>query len=214
MIDVLLMDRHHLVRQAIGRVLAETPDIRVAEMVASEREALRRIAEQPPTVVLKAITVSGGDSLRVLRRLLEARPMLRILVLGNQFTAMEAARFLEAGVLGCLNKSAEPSELVAGVRAVAIGRSFLCTKLTQLLALASVDGDAARPFAQLSARETEVMEQLVKGASMREIAERLGVSPKTVSTYRYRIWEKTGVDSDVALTRLALRSCLFDAEDG
>jgi len=214
-IGVLICDDHLIVRQGIKQMLADAGDIEVAGEAASGPEALRLVRDNrasggvPIHVVLMDIAMPQRDGLDVLRQLKSEFPRLPVLMLSTYPDKQYAVRSLKLGASGYLNKSADSEQMSGAIRTVAQGRLFITPNVAEQLAGAIGAGRAEPAEAplheRLSHREYQVFRLLAGGRSVGEIAEQLVLSPNTVSTYRARILEKTGVRNDVELALYAVR---------
>jgi DNA-binding NarL/FixJ family response regulator len=213
-IRVLVCDDHLIVRQGIRMLLADAPDISVAAEAASGPEALAAVRTGGIDVVLLDIAMPQRDGLDVLKQLKGEFPRLPVLVLSTYPDRQYAVRSLKLGAQGYLNKSLDAEQMVEAIRRVARGGLFITPSVAELLAGAlALPGAAAaeeKPLdGLLSHREFQVFRLLAAGRSVGEIAEQLVLAPNTVSTYRARILEKTGVRNDVELALLAVRQALL-----
>nr|WP_297526178.1 response regulator transcription factor [uncultured Roseateles sp.] len=213
-IRVLICDDHRIVREGIKQILAEASDLRVMGEAANGPEAIQQVragiaAGSGPEVVLLDIAMPQRDGLDILKALRSEFPKLPVLMLSTYPDRQYAVRSLKLGAAGYLNKSADSEQMIDAVRTVARGRRFITPSVAEHLAAAIGDGFAAddgMPLHEvLSHREHQVFQMLVAGRSVGEIAEQLVLSSNTVSTYRARILEKTGVRNDVELTLFAVR---------
>lgn len=213
-IRVLICDDHRIVREGIKQILAEASDLRVMGEAANGPEAIQQVragaaAGAGPDVVLLDIAMPQRDGLDILKALRSEFPKLPVLMLSTYPDRQYAVRSLKLGAAGYLNKSADSEQMIDAVRTVAKGRRFITPSVAEHLAAAIGDGFAADDTVPLhevlSHREHQVFQMLVAGRSVGEIAEQLVLSSNTVSTYRARILEKTGVRNDVELTLFAMR---------
>jgi DNA-binding NarL/FixJ family response regulator len=216
MIRVLICDDHLIVRQGIRQILADAGDIEPAGEAGDGPEALawvRRAAQAGalPDVVLLDIAMPQRDGLDVLKALKDEFPRLPVLILSTYPDRQYAVRSLKLGAAGYLNKSADSEQMIAAIRKLAGGGLFITPAIAEQLA-GALGAGAARPAHEaLSHREYQVFRLLAAGRSVGEIAEQLVLSPNTVSTYRARILEKTGVRNDVELALYAVRHDLQTA---
>ena len=205
-IQVLICDDHLIVRQGIKQVLADAPDIVAVAEAGNGPDALARVRSGGIDVVLLDIAMPQRDGLDILRQLKAEAPKLPVLMLSTYPDRQYAVRSLKMGASGYLNKSADAAQMIDAVRKVARGALFITPSVAELLAGALSSGGDEQPLAeQLSHREYQVFRLLAAGRSVGEIAEQLVLAPNTVSTYRARILEKTGVRNDVELALLAVR---------
>ena len=219
MIRVLICDDHLIVRQGIRMVLADAAEaaadgaepIQVVAEAATGSEALTQVRAGGVDVVLLDIAMPQRDGLDILRQLKSEAPKLPVLMLSTYPDRQYAVRCLKLGAAGYLNKSADAEQMVHAIRRVARGGLFITPSVAELLAGAlGAPGADDKPLQELlSHREYQVFRLLAAGRNVGEIAEQLVLAPNTVSTYRARILEKTGVRNDVELAQLAVRQALL-----
>ena len=215
MIGVLLVDDHKLIRTGIKLILDQTADIRVLGEASSGEEAVERARALKPQVILMDVSMPGIGGLEATRKLAMSLPETRIIVLSAQTAEPFPMKLLEAGASGYLTKDAAEEEIVTAIRRVHAGERYIAADIARQLALQAVNRTAGgSPFDQLSAREMQVMIMATGGHSVQEISDKLHLSPKTVSTYRSRLFEKLGVSNDVELTRLAMRYGVIEEKTG
>jgi len=205
MIGVLLVDDHKLVRTGIKLMLDKTADIRVLGEASSGEEAVEQARALKPQVILMDVSMPGIGGLEATRKLAMSLPDAKVIVLSAQTAEPFPMKLMEAGASGYLTKDSAEDEIVTAIRRVVAGERYIAAEIARQLALQAVNRSAGSPFDQLSQREMQVMIMATKGHSVQEISDKLHLSPKTVSTYRSRLFEKLGVANDVELTRLALR---------
>ena len=205
MIRLLVVDDHELVRIGLRHILADYPAIQIAGEAGDGETALRLNRELRPDVVLLDISLPGLSGFEVTTRLKQASPGLGIIILTVHEEAPYPAQLLEAGASGYLTKGCPSTELVEAIRVVARGERHIGSRIAQQMALNMLPGGKKSPFDDLSAREMEVMLMLADGRKVADIAEIMHLSPKTVATYKYRIFDKLNTRSDVDMTRMALR---------
>lgn len=212
MIKVLLVDDHVIVRQGLRQVLADVEGIQVVDEAPDGAEALRLIRawmdhlDGPGLdVVMLDIALPGRDGLDVLKQIKAEYPKLGVVMLSTYPDRQFAVRCLRAGAQAYLNKSADPDDMVAAIRKVAAGGAYLTPTVAELLATSISEVTERPPHEALSQREHQVFRLLAEGQSVGQIAQSLHLSPNTVSTYRARILEKTGVRNDVELALYAVK---------
>lgn len=210
MIDVVLVDDHQLVRSGIRRILDDAEGIRVCGEAASGEEALKLVKDARPSVVLMDVNMPGIGGLEATRKLLRIDADLRIIALTVHVDEPYPSRLLEAGALGYLTKGCDEDEIITAIRTVAKGERYIGADIARQMALSNLRGNSRNPFDKLSQREIQVMMMITQGVKVQEISDTLCLSPKTVSTYRYRLYEKLGVQNDVELTHLAIRHDMID----
>jgi len=207
-IGVMLVDDHAVVRMGFRLLLDAAPDMRVVAEADSGEEAIRRIDEARPEVVVMDISMPGIGGLEAVRRILAKEPAARILVLSAHEDAMHARRVLKAGAAGYLTKRSAAEALIQAIREVCQGKTFLEPQIAQELALRQVAG-AAEPLDTLSEKEFKVFLALAGGQSVQEIAEVMSLSPRTVGTHLYNIKQKLGASNSAELALIAMRAGLL-----
>lgn len=210
MIKVALVDDHQLVRSGIRRLLDDADDIEVCGEAASGEEALKLVKQAKPDVVLMDVNMPGIGGLEATRKLLRIDEKLKIIALTVHVDEPYPSRLMEAGALGYLTKGCDEEEIVNAIRTVQRGERYIGADIARQMALSGLSGKNRNPFDRLSQREVQVMMMITRGHKVQEISDVLCLSPKTVSTYRYRLYEKLGVENDVELTHLALRHDMID----
>lgn len=211
-ISILIVDDHDLVRMGLRHMLADVENFQVIGEASSGEEALDKAAELGPDVVLMDVRMPGIGGIEATNRMARRSPDSKVVALTACADDPFPDLLLEAGARAFLTKDSGIEELVTAIRAVHAGNHYVCRKIAQELALKPLrkrSGNNHSPFDELSEREMQVALMIVGCQSAQDIADQLNVSPKTVNTYRYRMFEKLGVDSDVGLTLLALRHKLF-----
>lgn len=212
-VTILIADDHDIVRSGLSRMLASVSGFAVVAEVGSGEEALDRAEVLKPGVVLMDVRMPGIGGIEATSRMLRRAPESRVIALTACADDPFPARLLEAGAYGFVTKDTAFDELVTAIRTVHNGGHYVCRRIAQELALKPLrrkQGVTGSPFDDLSERELQVALMIVGCRHVQDISDDLNVSPKTVNTYRYRMFEKLGVDSDVALTLLALRHKLFE----
>lgn len=208
MIRILLVDDHKLIRVGLRNVLAGNADMEIVGEAGDGEEGLRLARELKPDVVVLDINMPEMNGVEATRKLARLDPAPRILIVSVHKQDPIPTRLLEAGASGYLTKDLAADEIVAAVRQVSAGRRYLSADVAREMALAQLGG--ASSLSTLSDREMEVLLLVATGMSLQDIAEKLHVSPKTVATYRYRLFEKLDVTNDVELARYALRHGLVE----
>ncbi|MGD8969394.1 MAG: response regulator transcription factor [Anaerolineae bacterium] len=203
MIRVLVADDHAVVRRGLLQILEEAPDMVAAGQASTGLEVLRALRQDDYDVLVLDISMPEGGGLETLKQLRTLRPDLPVLILSVYPEKQYATRALTAGAAGYLTKEAASHELVAAIRQVARGAKYISSSLAT--ALAEQLGDEERaPLDILSDRELQVLRLLASGKRIKDIAQDLSLSVKTVSTYRTRILTKLNLESTADLIRYAL----------
>ncbi|MGD8593429.1 MAG: UvrY/SirA/GacA family response regulator transcription factor [Gammaproteobacteria bacterium] len=210
MIKVTIVDDHELVRTGIIRILKDEPDLEVVAEASSGEEAIQLVKQYRPDVVLMDVNMPGIGGFEATRKLIQMYPDLKVIVVTIHVDDPFPSRMLQAGAMGYLTKGCGVEEIINAIREVNTGRRYISADVAQHLALKLMPGGEESPFDSLSPRELQVMLMLTQGTKVQEISDKLCLSPKTVSTYRHRLYDKLGVSSDVALTRLAMRYGMVD----
>ena len=208
MIRVFLADDHPVVREGLKRLLLEHPDITVTGEASTGDQVLSGLDAGSVDVLLLDVSMPGPGFLELMRRLRTDHPDLRVLVLSVHPEDQYARRAVRAGAAGYLTKDQSPTELVAAVRRVHSGSRYISEHLAQLLAADLAGGFRHSGYERLSDREHEVLCLLGSGKAPKEIAARLQVSSKTVSTYRTRLLAKLELRTTADLIRFAVEQRL------
>ncbi len=214
MIKVLLVDDHELVRTGFRRILESATDVCVVGEAASGEEALEKVGKCLPDLVLMDLSMPGIGGIEATRRIRRFHSGIQVIAVTVHTDDPFPSRLHEAGALGYLTKGCNAEEMLEAIRCVARGKPFISADVARRLTLANLQGrPPGEPLQVLSARELQVMMMIVKGNRNQDIADALCLSPKTISTYRQRLYEKLGVENDVELTHLAIRHGLASVEE-
>lgn len=201
MVDVVVVDDHELVRAGFRMILEGQDGFRVVGEAGDAESGLRMIKKLEPQVALVDVHLPGASGLELTERLRQSHACTHVVVLTAVENSQLPRRLLEAGATGYLTKGCAASELVAAVGKAARGQRYLAPEVAQQLALDSVNGEDS-PFSKVTSRELEVAMMLARGIMIKDIGTRLNLSPKTVSTYKQRLFEKLQVDNAIALAHL------------
>lgn len=210
MIRVLVVDDHDLARTGITRMLADIDGLQVVGEADSGEAALKLARELKPDVVLMDVKMPGIGGLEATRKLLRSHPDTKVVAVTVCEEDPFPTRLLQAGAAGYLTKGAGLDEMVQAIRLAFAGQRYISPQIAQQLALKSFQPQGS-PFDALSEREIQIALMIVGCQKVQIISDKLCLSPKTVNTYRYRIFEKLSVTSDVELTLLAVRHGMVDA---
>jgi two-component system invasion response regulator UvrY len=206
MIRVLVVDDHQLVRGGVCSILAQADDMEVVGEAESGEEALTKTEALSPDVVLMDIKMPGIGGIEATRTIRRRFPRVEVVAVTALSDDPFPAQLHDAGAVGFVSKGCPAQELTDAVRAAAQHRPFVSQDVAQRMALSSLSSAGpGSPVERLSSRELQVMLMITKGVSNQDISDRLHLSPKTISTYRHRLYEKLGVTNDVELTHFALR---------
>jgi DNA-binding NarL/FixJ family response regulator len=205
-ISVFLADDHRILRDGLRMLLEAQHDIRVVGEAEEGRQAVCGVLSSKPNIVLMDITMPELNGIEATRKIQEELPAAKVVILSVHADSEHVYRAFQAGARGYLLKESAGSEVVDAVRSVNGGQRYLSQKLVEAgLDEYIYDRQNRSPLDQLSGREREVFQLTVEGNTSAAIAEKLGLSPKTVETYRSRIMEKLGVEDITGLVRYAIR---------
>ncbi|MEH8196080.1 UvrY/SirA/GacA family response regulator transcription factor [Aeromonas allosaccharophila] len=212
MINVFLVDDHELVRTGIRRILEDVRGIKVVGEAQSGEAAVTFCRQHHPDVILMDMNMPGIGGLEATRKILRIRPDVRIIVLTIHSENPFPTKVMQAGAAGYLTKGAAPDEMIQAIRLVHSGQRYISPEIAQQMALSQFASADENPFKSLSERELQIMMMITKGQKVTDISEQLNLSPKTVNSYRYRLFSKLGINGDVELTHLAIRYGMLDAD--
>ncbi|MCP4289144.1 MAG: response regulator [Gammaproteobacteria bacterium] len=206
MIRVLLVDDHELVRTGFRHILAGSNEVDVVGEANSGEDALAKIKTSAPDLVLMDVNMPGIGGIEATRKIKRLYPSIQVIVITIHSDTPFPEQLHDAGALGYLTKGCPADELFEAIHTVNRGKPFISSEVSKKLTLARINGrDSDTPFSALSQREMQVFLMITQGHKTQEISDSLCLSPKTVSTYRHRLFEKLDVNTDVDLTHLALR---------
>ncbi|MBN7117990.1 response regulator transcription factor GacA [Ectopseudomonas oleovorans] len=212
MIRVLVVDDHDLVRTGITRMLADIDGLQVVGEACTGEEALLKVRELKPDVVLMDVKMPGIGGLEATRKLMRSHPDIKVVAVTVCEDEPFPTRLLQAGAADYLTKGAALDEMVQTIRLVFAGQRYIDPQIAQQLALKSFQPqNSGSPFDLLSEREIQIALMIANCHKVQNISDKLCLSPKTVNTYRYRIFEKLSITSDVELALLAVRHGMVDA---
>ncbi len=205
MIRLLMVDDHALFRLGLRKMLQDARGIQIIGEAEDGETAVRLAREQRPNVVLMDLLMPGIGGLEAIRRIALMEQDIRVIAL----TACEHRPFpvqaLKAGAAGYLTKGVGADELITAIKRVFVGKRYVGSDIAQELAVSAFEEGEGAPFDALSNREMQIMMMVVNCHKVNDISSSLHLSPKTVNSYRYRIFEKLNVSSDVELALLAMR---------
>ena len=209
MIRLAIADDHPIVREGLRRIASAGLGISVTGEASTAAELFRLLAQSAVDVVLLDVSMPGSTFVETLKELRERHPHIKVLVLSVHPEDQWAMRALRAGAAGYLTKDHSPEQLVEAIRRVARGGKYVSEMLAEKLAGLVDHGRTRAPHERLSDREFEVLRALGSGMSVKDVAEQLNLSAKTISTYRARLLEKMGLKSRADLVRYVVEHELF-----
>jgi len=208
-IKVLLVDDHELVRTGIRRLIDDINGLEVVGEVETGEAAIDFAHNEHVDVVLMDLNMPGIGGMEATRRLIAKDKHLKIIVVTVHDSEPFPQQLFKAGAMGYLTKGCNIEEIVHAVKEVFYGRRYVSVDIAQKMAM-NIQPEDENPFDKLSQREMQVMMMSMQGMKGQKISEQLNLSPKTISTYRYRLFDKLRVSNDVELTRLAMQYGLID----
>lgn len=214
MIKLLLVDDHELIRSGVKSLLKDVADITIIGEASSGEQGVKVARELKPDIVLMDVMMPGIGGLEATHKLKQVEPTIKIIALTACDEDPFPYRMLQAGAEGFLTKDSGLDEIKLAISKVYAGQKYISPEIAQELALRKLSDKDNTPFDKLSDREMQVTLMIIHGQSVQIISEKLCLSPKTVNTYRYRIFDKLKVNNDVELTHLAIRYNILDKDIG
>jgi len=211
MIRVIVVDDHALVRRGVAGVLSTFLNVQVVGEAGNGEEAIQLSRSLQPDIVLMDILMPGMGGLEATQRIVRLEQNTAVIALTGCVEAPFPSQMLRAGALGYLTKSVEVVELEKAIRRVFAGKRYVCNEIAQDLASYAFEENIDRPFEMLSHREMQIMMMVVGCQKVSEISCSLHLSPKTVNSYRYRIFDKLKISSDVELVLMAVKHGMLRA---
>ena len=211
MIKIILADDHDLVRTGIRRILEDESEFSVIAEAKNGEEAVQLCRKNAPDVVLMDVNMPGIGGLEATKRIVRMSENTRVVCVSMVKESPIPMQVMNAGAFGFLTKDAEPEEVIRAIYKVAAGQKYLDNEIAHSIAIDKLSPSSENPFNELSSRELSIALRLTKGQRVPDIANELSINAKTVNTYRYLMFDKLGVTTDVELTHLALRHKLIDS---
>ena len=200
-----MVDDHELVRMGIKRLLQDVSGLKVIGEAGSGEEAVQLAKSLLPDVVIMDVHMPGIGGLEATRKMIRHNPDVKILALTVHEDEPYPSRLLQAGASGYITKGCDSEEMIRAVRIIYSGQRYISPAIAQQIAIKRFTKGDESPLDLLSERELQIMLMITQGQKVQDISKKLCLSPKTVNSYRYRIFEKLNIDSDVELTLLAMR---------
>lgn len=212
MIKVLLIEDHDIVREGTEQLLARQKGFSVIGSTSTGKDGLQLAREKSPDITVLDFQLPDINGLEVAHKLLQYNPDMKILILTAHASEDLAIKLLEAGVAGYLSKECSYNELDRAIRTIHHGQRYISSDMASKLALRRTSPTGKSAFDELSTREMEVALLIANGLDVEAIANRLHLSKKTVHSYRYRIFGKLGIQSDLELLRLSLKHKIVELD--
>lgn len=212
MIKVLLVDDHELVRMGIKRLLQDVHGIKVIGEASAGEDAVLLAKELIPDVVVMDVNMPGIGGLEATRKMLRHNPDIKVLALTIYEDEPYPTRLLQAGASGYITKGCDPEEMIRAIRVINSGQRYISPSIAQQIAIKRFTKGDDSPVDQLSERELQIMLMITQGQKVQDISKKLCLSPKTVNSYRYRIFDKLAINSDVELTLMAMRLGMIEGK--
>ena len=199
---ILIVDDHTIIRRGIRNLLTQHyPTVRVTD-VASIREVHCTLKDEAPCLMIVDLLLTDGNALDHLAEWRSLRPDTKVLVYSMTSEMLYARRVIAMGCHGFLSKDTAEEELITAINRIHEGKVYLSERMAPFCKDGGA-GELADPFTALSDREMRVAQDIVSGFGVKEIAQRLNISPSTVATYKSRLFDKLGVTTELELQRLA-----------
>lgn len=205
MIKIILADDHSLVRTGLRRLLDDVDGFTVVAEADNGQDAIMHVKEHQPDVAILDINMPELNGIKTTEILRRDFPDLKIVIISMHSDELFPQRLIKSGANAYLTKDSGIKEISHAINEVMASRVYICTEVAQKLALSNTGNSTESPFKSLSKRELEVLGLMIKGMKVSDISEKLCLSPKTVSTYRYRLLGKLSVQNDIELTKLAMQ---------
>ena len=204
MIRVLIADDHTIVRHGLRQILSSEQDMAVSAEAQNGQEVLDIVRRERVDVVVLDISMPGRNGLETLKELKRHHPGIAVIVLSMHPKDQYAVRVIKARASGYITKESAPSELVVAIRKACRGEKYIDPEIAEVLANYIEHGGTEDPHTRLSDREYEVLCHIASGKGLTDLSQEMNLSVKTISTYRSRIIEKTGLSSNAEITRYAI----------
>lgn len=214
MVKILIVDDHDLMRMGLVRILDDVDGFSVVGEGGSGEEAIQLAESLTPDVVLMDVKMPGMGGLEATKQLKALNKRIKIIALTSCEDELYPSRLLEAGAASYLTKKSQPDEMIRAIKMVMVGKSYVSQEIAQQLALknSGMLNYNDSPFEQLSERELQIAMMTIRGEKPTDIAKQLNISSKTINSYRYRIFEKFSISSDVELVHFAIKHKMFDVD--
>jgi DNA-binding NarL/FixJ family response regulator len=210
-VRIVLADDHAIVREGLKRIVGDVEDFQVVGEAADGTAVMQAVRELEFDVLVLDLSMPGRSGMELIKLVKAEKPRLRILVLSMHQEMQYAVRAIKSGASGYLTKETAPNQLEQAIRKVSTGGAYISAEVAEQLALGAMPGGGgALPHESLSDREFEVFRLLVTGHAVSDIAHKLNLSVKTVSTHKANLMQKLGLSNQTEMVRYALKHGLAD----
>ena len=210
MIRIVLADDHTILREGLKQILRGEADFEIVAEAADGHEVMKRVRENEFDVLVLDMSMPGKSGVELIKQVKSEKPKLRVLILTMHEEHQYAVRAIRAGASGYLTKEGATAQLVTAIRKVGAGGAYISAEVAEQLALNTMPGAQAAPHETLSDREFQVFRLIAEGKSVSDIAERLNLSVKTVSTHKANLMQKMGVETTGEIIRYAIAHKLVE----
>ncbi len=205
MTEIMIVDDHHLIRYSIVMTLRDVDGLEVVAEAESGEDALNQLQYCRPDVILLDIEMPGMGGVETVRKVRRYYPEVKIIMLSAHATMRQATSILQMGVTGYVTKGSRFQEVVEAIRCAMNGERYIDNTIVNMITIHTISGYPSSPIDLLSPREQEIAMMVTRGMRIGDIAEKLNLSSKTISTYRSRIFGKLGLSGDVELAMAMLQ---------
>jgi DNA-binding NarL/FixJ family response regulator len=213
-VAILIVDDHDLMRMGLSKILDDVDGFSVVGQASSGEEAVTLARTLMPDIVLMDVKMPGIGGVEATRRLMTANENLKVMAVTSVEDELYPSRLMQAGAAAYVTKKTQPDEMIRAINTVMSGKPYVSQEIAQQLALknSGLTPNNDGLFEQLSDRELQIAMMTIRGEKPATIAEKLNISTKTINSYRYRIFEKFNISSDVELVHLAIKHKVFDVD--
>ena len=205
MIRIVIADDHAIVREGLKRIVTAAQDMAVVGEAADGAQVMRQVRESDFEVLVLDLSMPGRSGMELIKQVRSERPRLRILVLSMHEELQYAVRAIKSGASGYLSKESAPLQLMQVLRKIASGGAFISSDVAEQLALGSMLGSISAAHEKLTDREFEIFRLIAMGMSVTDIAVRLNLSAKTISTHKANLMQKMNLQNQSELIRYAIK---------
>jgi len=205
MIRIVIADDHAIVREGLKRIVTAAQDMVVVGEAADGAQVMQQVRESDFEVLVLDLSMPGRSGMELIKQVRSERPRLRILVLSMHEELQYAVRAIKSGASGYLSKESAPLQLMQVLRKIASGGAFISSDVAEQLALGSMLGSISAAHEKLTDREFEIFRLIAMGMSVTDIAVRLNLSAKTISTHKANLMQKMNLQNQSELIRYAIK---------